>query len=80
MPMESERKSPEGLFLSPIMGLRVTDSRSRAGHRRGSPVRAPISMVMPDVVAEEIAAEVVGAVPPDGVDVVAVVLDVGDFH
>jgi hypothetical protein len=37
-------------------------------------------MILPDVVAQQIAAEVVGAVPPDGVDVVAVVLDVGDFH
>lgn len=31
------------------------------------------------VVAEDIASEVVGAIPPDGVDVVGVILDVGGF-
>lgn len=39
-----------------------------------------ILMVMPDVVSEEITAEVICAVAPDGVEVVAVVLDVGDFY
>jgi hypothetical protein len=37
-------------------------------------------VVVTDMLAEEVAAEVVGAVAPDGVDVVAVVLDVRNFH
>ena len=36
-----------------------------------------LSLYMP---TQEVAAEVVGAVAPDSVDVVAVVLDVGDLH
>jgi hypothetical protein len=37
-------------------------------------------MILAHMVAEQVAAEVVGAVAPDGVDVVAVVLDVGEFY
>jgi len=37
-------------------------------------------MLMPDMIPEEVAAEVVFAVAPDGVDVVAFVLDVSYFH
>jgi hypothetical protein len=37
-------------------------------------------MILAHMIAEEVAAEVVGTVAPDGMDVVAVVLDVGDFY
>ena len=37
-------------------------------------------MILTDMPAQQVAAEIVGAVSPDGMDVVAVVLDVGDFH
>ena len=42
--------------------------------------RHVLLMIMADMVAQQVAGEVVGAVAPDCVDVVAVVLNVGDFY